>query len=226
MHKAVTFCFHCALSLATTLTMFQPFHPACRLQVFLGLLTALLPSGLHPNATVLDLPPRSIRPTQVQRRLLISSPILFICFISMRIEAFRLCNSCIVTAHKRNDIQGQGPSNRGLSLFSYFFYVYRPSKPSWLPLWSPKWSGYWRTVVRARFVAGCFLFLLCRGFVLNSVQSFIISVSTVSDVKVIMPRQWTLATTSVCFLLYTTWNFQYKRIERNGLGNDKCDNFG
>lgn len=50
-HKAVTFCFHCALSLATTVTMFQQFHPACRLQVFLGLLTALLPSGLHPNAS-------------------------------------------------------------------------------------------------------------------------------------------------------------------------------
>lgn len=54
--------------------------------------------------------------------------------------------------------------------------------------------------------------------------SFIISVSTVSDVNVIMPRQWTLATTSVCVLLYTAWNFQYKIIERNGLGNDKCDN--
>lgn len=203
--------------------MFQPFHPACRLQVFLALLTALLPSGLHPNATVLDLPPRCIRPTQVQRRVLISSPILFICFISMRIEAFLLCNSCTATAHKRNDMQGQGPSNRDLSLFSYFFYVYRPSKPSWLPLWSPKWSSYRRTVVRVRFVAGCFVFTV-SWVCIKQCAVFIISVSTVSDVNVIMPRQWTLATTSVCVLLYTAWNFQYKIIERNGLGNDKCDN--
>ena len=65
---------HCAVSLATVSMMFMSSHPACSLssctvllQVFLGLPTALLPSGLHPNATMqsLDLSLRSISPIQV-----------------------------------------------------------------------------------------------------------------------------------------------------------------
>ena len=49
-HRAVTFCFHCVLSLAFALTVFlASVHPACRfssfavpLQVFVGIFTALL----------------------------------------------------------------------------------------------------------------------------------------------------------------------------------------
>ena len=43
------------------------------------------------------------------------------------IETLQLCNSCIVNELKTKDVLVQGPSNLDLSLFGYFFDVYRVS---------------------------------------------------------------------------------------------------
>lgn len=45
------------------------------------------------------------------------------------IETLQLCNSCIVNELKTKDVLVQGPSNLDLSLFVYFFDVYRVSLP-------------------------------------------------------------------------------------------------
>ena len=67
-------------------------------------------------------------------------------------EAFRLCNSCIVNEQKTKEVQGQGPLNINLSLFVYFLMF--TSLPNHFPLLTMVLLSYfsrygtWRADVR------------------------------------------------------------------------------
>ena len=65
LHKAVTLRFHCSLSMTTSPTVFQSFHPSCTLSSSTVLLllsrssycTTTFQSGLHPNEAMRSLDP-------------------------------------------------------------------------------------------------------------------------------------------------------------------------